>query len=195
MPKRIALFGGSFDPPGTHHRLVAIKMAQAFEEVVVIPCGFRTDGKRAVNRTPVGFRASMVQETFGGIARVRCDFSDLYRTNQSFEKTWELIQRYQSAGEVWVVVGADLVKKDAEGHSQIHGWSKGEALWQSARFAVIGRPGVSLEPQDLPPHRQLFSGVPGSSTDIRTRIKAGQPIVGLVVLSVDHLIHLHGLYR
>ena len=195
MPKRIALYGGSFDPPGIHHRLIAIKIAQMFDEVVVIPCGFRTDGKRTVNRTPVKFREWMVQKTFEGLDHVRCDFSDLYRANQAFEKTWELVERYNPAGEVWVVVGADLVKKDANGRSQIHDWSKGEELWQNARFAVVGRSGIHLTSKDLPPNRRLVAAMSGSSTDIRDRVKANQSIEGLVVPAVEHFIRLHGIYR
>ena len=36
MTRTIAVFGGSFNPPGVHHRQIATLLAQSFDEVVVV---------------------------------------------------------------------------------------------------------------------------------------------------------------
>ena len=43
VSQRIAVFGGSFNPPGKHHRLIAELLAKDFDKVLVVPCGPRPD--------------------------------------------------------------------------------------------------------------------------------------------------------
>ena len=68
VPQRIAIFGGSFNPPGLHHRRLAETLARKFDEVRVIPCGPRPD-KEATNAVPAIFRAALCDITFGGMRR------------------------------------------------------------------------------------------------------------------------------
>ena len=58
MARRIALFGGSFNPPGTHHREIAEMLARHFDEVRIVPCGPRPD-KPLVGEMPSIFRAAL----------------------------------------------------------------------------------------------------------------------------------------
>jgi nicotinic acid mononucleotide adenylyltransferase len=41
--KRIVIFGGSFNPPGLHHRKLAMALAERFDQVIILPCGSRPD--------------------------------------------------------------------------------------------------------------------------------------------------------
>ncbi|MCE9519467.1 MAG: hypothetical protein K8R87_07945 [Verrucomicrobia bacterium] len=72
MPRRIALFGGSFNPPGLHHRRIAEILAARFDEVRVVPCGPRPD-KPGVSEVPGPFRAALCDLTFGDLDRVEKD--------------------------------------------------------------------------------------------------------------------------
>ncbi|HSJ03477.1 MAG: nicotinate (nicotinamide) nucleotide adenylyltransferase, partial [Verrucomicrobium sp.] len=72
MPRRIALFGGSFNPPGLHHRRIALLLAESFDEVRVIPCGPRPD-KPEVGSVPSVFRAALCDLTFGDMPGVAVD--------------------------------------------------------------------------------------------------------------------------
>ncbi|MFZ4768410.1 MAG: nicotinate-nicotinamide nucleotide adenylyltransferase, partial [Roseimicrobium sp.] len=76
MPRRIALFGGSFNPPGVHHQHIAELLARRFDEVRVVPCGPRPD-KPEVNTVPAVFRAALCDLAFGGLERVVVDLFDL----------------------------------------------------------------------------------------------------------------------
>ncbi len=194
MPKRLAIFGGSFNPPGTHHLDMARALLEVFDEVVIVPCGPRPD-KLTVGVVSAEHRGAMTEMTFGGLARVRLDMSDL--THDTFTRTHALQARYEPEGEVWHVVGADLVAGGRDGRSFIQRtWVRGEALWHDLHFAVFLREGYPLDPADLPPrHLIVKSGSSGSSTEIRERIREGLPLDGLVVPTVTAYIGQHGLYR
>lgn len=194
MPARIAIFGGSFNPPGVHHRLLAEKLARRFDEVRVIPCGPRPD-KEITNSIPPVFRAALADITFGGLRRVAVDLFDL--ENNTFTRNCDLQTRYEPRGEVWHVVGADLIAGGAKGRSPIQRtWKNGRKLWQGARFAVFTRPGCTLDPADLPPHHELITiDAPGSSTDVRTRLGRSEPVGTMVTPRAHACIERYGLYR
>lgn len=194
MPKRIAIFGGSFNPPGNHHAAIAARLAQVFDEVRVIPCGPRPD-KPITDGIPSVYRAALADIVFGGQDKVIVDLSDFEQ--ETFTRNHELQTRFESEGELWHVVGADLIVGGALGQSLIQRtWARGMELWQQANFAVLKRPGYTLHANDLPPHSQVIElFVEGSSTMIREHLGSGK--------SVGHLVHpraaaymaRYGLYR
>lgn len=194
MTRRIAIFGGSFSPPGEHHRAIAQRLAEHFDEIVVVPCGPRPDKPITNDVAPI-YRATMVDLAFRDLPRVRVELFDLEAA--TFTRTHALEDRFRSAGEVWHVVGADWLANAGTGLSLIQRkWEQGQRLWDKSRFAIIARQGVDLHSLDLPPHHKVFPiDQAGRSMDIRSRIFQRQPIEGLVSPSVASYIERHGLYR
>jgi nicotinate (nicotinamide) nucleotide adenylyltransferase len=194
MAARIALFGGSFNPPGLHHRLIAERLASSFDQVRVIPCGPRPD-KTSTDQIPAVFRAALADITFADLPRVSVDLFDLEQ--DSFTRNHQLQSRFESQGQIWHVVGADLVEHGATSASLIHRtWEKGPTLWNTAHFAVLTRPGHTLNPSDLPPNHELIEiDVPGSSTEIRDRVLQNLPIQSLTTPRALAYIERYGLYR
>lgn len=210
MPQRktIALFGGSFNPPGNHHGAIAGRLAEMFDEVRVIPCGPRPD-KPVTGSVPPVYRATLADIVFGGLRGVVVDLSDFEK--DSFTRNHELQARFEREGEVWHVVGADLVAGGARGESLIQRtWERGQELWETANFAVLRRPGYQtgeadpLLPSpasffatgDLPPHSQVIDFyVEGSSTVIRERLSRGQDVAGMLHPHALAYIRRYGLYR
>ena len=194
MSRRIALFGGSFNPPGLHHRQIAELLASRFDEVRVIPCGPRPD-KPNVSDVPSVFRAALCDLVFSSMERIVVDLFDLEQN--VFTRNHELEKRFSADGEVWHVVGADWLTGGAKGISAIHtGWEKGPELWQSSRFAVLTRPGHELDPRDLPPHSELLPiEIPGASTHIRDRALHGKSIAEFLTPRAANYIERYGLYR
>ncbi|WP_395747434.1 NAD(+)/NADH kinase [Prosthecobacter sp.] len=195
MPKRIAIFGGSFNPPGKHHAAIAVRLAQEFDEVRVIPCGPRPDKPEADNSVPSVYRAALADLVFGGLAGVTVDLSDFEQ--ETFTRNHELQRRWEGDGELWHVVGADLVVGGAKGESLIQRvWAKGGELWEQANFAVLKRPGYVLEPGDVPPRgRVVEMVVEGSSTEIRERLSHGKCVRELVPPRAEAYLARYGLYR
>jgi nicotinate (nicotinamide) nucleotide adenylyltransferase len=196
--RRLAIFGGSFNPPGMHHLRIAKKLASIFDVVMVVPCGMRPD-KQATNFVLPALRGQMVSLTFLNQELIMVDPVDLDNPDR-FMKQHELDRHYKKnlpQAEIWHVVGADLVKGGSVGESEIQrNWAHGKQVWQNLNFAVITRPGFPIAKEDLPPHHQLIElEVDGSSTEIRERIQLGLPIHCLVAPGVNELIREQRLYR
>jgi NAD kinase/nicotinic acid mononucleotide adenylyltransferase len=194
MPARLALFGGSFNPPGNHHAHIARELARHFDEVRVIPCGPRPD-KPVTDSVPPVYRAALADMVFGGISGVKVDLSDFER--DTFSRNHELQTRFETSHEVWHVVGADLIAGGARGESAIQRtWDRGAELWQSANFAVMRRPGYDFDEKDLPPHSQIIDVlVDGASTTIRASLSRGERVDGLLHPRAQAYIRRYGLYR
>jgi NAD kinase len=196
MHPRVAIFGGSFNPPGTHHRAVAEALVQHFDRIIVIPCGPRPD-KPATNDVDPWHRATLTDITFRGIPKVEVDLFDLelasFTTNDIFES------RYRHLGELWHVVGSDLVLGGGKEQSAIHRyWQGAREMWQNLNFCVIRRDGYDLEPGDMPPKSQLMELPQGhyrASDEIREMIFRREPYASLVTRDVAAYIERYGLYR
>lgn len=194
MTRRVAIFGGSFNPPGRHHQAVAARLAEEVDEVIVVPCGPRPD-KPSTDSVPAVHRAALADLAFGHLPKVRVDLFDLEAA--TFTRTWALEERYREEGEIFHVVGADLVRGGAEGASDIQQrWARGEALWQEARFLVLPRPGSEITRADLPPRGRVVEiHVEGRSTEIRGALYRGETDVPGLAPEVASYVARHGLYR
>lgn len=194
MPRRIALFGGSFNPPGLHHRRIAALLSEKFDQVKVVPCGPRPD-KPEVGSVPSVFRAALCDLTFGDLEKVEIDLFDLEQ--DTFTRNAALEAKYSSEGEIWHVVGADWLTGGSLGQSLIHtGWERGPALWQQSRFAVLTRPGHILNPGDLPRNAEIFPiQLDDSSTEIRDLLLHGESVAHLLTSPALRYIERYGLYR
>jgi NAD+ kinase len=191
---RIAIFGGSFNPPGIHHRAIAELLAREFDEVRVIPCGPRPD-KPVTGSIPAIYRAALCDIAFGDIPKVVVDLFDLEQA--TFTRNYQLQQRFEPLGEVWHVVGGDLIAGGSEGASAIQRcWAHGQELWEKAHFAVLTRPGHEIDAADLPPKARLFPlEEMGSSSAIREALSCDDDVESLVTPRVLDYIERYGLYR
>lgn len=191
--KTIAVFGGSFSPPGIHHRRMAEELTRNFDEVVVVPHGPRLD-KISVNDVDPIYRATMTDLTFRGMERVAVDLHDLEQS--VFRRTHLLQEHFARRGEVWHVVGSDLIEGGRNGASFIHRvWEGGAELWNTLNFAVVTR-ARSWDPLDLPPRHKLITlNSEGSSAIIREKLFRRESVADLVTPEVGRYIERYGLYR
>ena len=194
MARRIGVFGGSFDPPGLHHRQIVSQLAREFDELLVVPCGPRPDKRHHGVVEPV-YRAALNDITFGGIAGVNVDLFDLEQA--TFTRTHELDARYKNSGEIWHVVGSDIISGGRNGQSFVHRcWQDGPELWKRLNFAVVSRPGSEVDASDLPPRARMIKlSVAGSTETIRDRLYRQQPINDLVTPEADQYLTRYELYR
>jgi nicotinate-nucleotide adenylyltransferase len=75
-------------------------------------------------------------------------------------------------------------------------WHEYQQLLKEFRVYVYPRPGYSLD--KLMDNMELLSGLPPievSSTQIRERVRRGEPIDSLVPVEVRNYIRAHGLYN
>ena len=124
MNRQIAIYGGSFNPPGVHHRSTALMLCRHFDEVVIVPCGPRPD-KPVTNSVEPIYRAAMVDLSFRGIPKARVDLFDL--ESSTFTRTYELDRRFKSEGTVWHVVADEFVRGGQGNESHIQReWTRGK---------------------------------------------------------------------
>jgi NAD kinase len=137
----------------------------------------------------------MADLTFRLLDRVRVDLFDLEQP--VFTPTYALEEHYRTAGQLWHVVGADLIAGGAGRKSIIQtSWQRGEAIWKELSFAVVTRPGYELNRADLPPRSQVIDvQEAGAAVEIRSQVYHRQDVDKLLLPEVAHYIERHGLYR
>lgn len=194
MSNRIAVFGGSFNPPSLHHRELVTALAKQFDRVIIVPHGPRPD-KPATNDVEPIHRAVMNDLAFRGIPNVRLELFDLEAL--TFTRTDELERMFASEGEIWHVVGSDLIQNGSTGESFIHRvFDRGPELWDSLRFAVVRRSGFEIFHDDLPPNHEIVDvSVEGSTFAIREQAFRRQSLEGMVTPEVASYIDRYRLYR
>ncbi len=203
--KRIALFGGTFDPPHRAHVALArsAREALALDEVRWIPTGQPWQKARAI--TPAAHRMAMVELATAGEPRFRIDRIEVDRPGPSYtldtvkalvasEQTPEPTSKPTSKPTTeWVL----LIGQDQ--YAGLHTWLGWRELLVLVTLAVANRPGATATaaPEVLAaPHRMVpLPMLDISATDIRARVAAGQDIHTLVPAEVAGYIARHGLYR
>ncbi len=196
--RKIAIYGGSYNPPHKPHKEIVKMLADKFDIVFVVPCGTRQD-KRSTNMVPAGIRIEMVKAAFEGIENVKIDLYDL--ENGVYTPTYLLEERYKKLfpnDEIWHVVGEDIIAGGCWNESEIHQfWDHGNEIWNKLNFLVIVRPGYGAEKEDLPPKAVIMEIKPimGSGTLIRERLKNGKDINNLVDSKVVEIIKKYKLYQ
>lgn len=180
---RIAIFGGSFNPPHVAHQLAcAYVLATArprVDEVWMVPTFKHPFDKRLA---PFADRAAMCEraaEAFGGRVRVSRIEAELGGESYTLRTVKALAEQHREH-ELALVIGADLVAERVKWH----GWAELSTL---VPFIVVGRAGEAASVEIVLP--------PVSSTDVRARIARGEPIDSLVDAGVAEYIAAHGLYR
>ncbi len=196
-PRRIAVYGGSFNPPGRHHQEIARRLAARFDALFVVPCWLRED-KASVGAVAPEHRRRMAELAFGGIAGVELDLTDMEQ--RSFTPTFLVEERFAARfpkAEVWHVVGGDLVAGGRDDASEIQRtWQRGAEIWSRLRFAILTRGGSGMSVEDLPPRSELVdvSDLVGSGTEVRKRLAAGRPVGELLDPAVEEYVRVNGLY-
>lgn len=198
--KRITVYGGSFNPPGIHHRDIAARLTELFDRVIVIPCGPRQD-KTSAFPLPEHRKAMMLLafQKMPNKDRIELDFSDLQA--DTFTPTYDLNERYQMQfpnNELWHVIGGDLIEGGGEGNSEIQRtWKNGVEIWDSLNFVVITHPDYQIQPKDLPPKSEcveIATNMMGRSSLIRERLAERESLDGLVDPRVVQYIQENNLY-
>lgn len=190
---RVALFGGSFNPPHVGHLLAAayVRAVAQVDQVWLMPAFRHPFGKAlAPFEDRVALCEAMGRLVDGlAVTRVEAELPDDGRTLHTLERLRERFPEHQFR----LVVGADILHES-------HKWFAFERIVALAPLIVLGRTGY--QPPDALPQGPLASGtflwdVPMpqvSSTDVRGRLARGEDASHVVPGVVLEEIRRRGLY-
>lgn len=180
---RIALYGGSFDPPHVAHQMACLYVLSTYpiDQVWVIPCFQHAFGKKSVL---FEHRYVMCQQAMSWL-EPHVKISDIEATLQGPSYTLRTVKTLQAQHPEhtfsWVV-GEDAA-------ATLPSWHGYKELTSLIQFVILGREGMAG-------HRSLPLRLPQvSSTEIRDLLKQGVSPKGLVPSSVLSYIETHQLYQ
>lgn len=197
---KVGILGGTFDPIHEGHLTAAavVTRALSLDRVVLLPS--RTPPHRAMEpRASIYHRFAM---TALAAAERELIVSDLELRRDGPSYTATTLEALHGEGfqpsQLYFITGSDAF-------AEVETWFDYPRLLSLANFAVVSRPGAP-RPADL--LADFASSIPTttnvisveantpdvSSTEIRRRVGAGEPIDGLVPASVAGHIRRHSLY-
>jgi nicotinate-nucleotide adenylyltransferase len=192
--RRLAMFGGAFDPPHRAHLALAQAAVQQLQldRVQVFPTGDAWHKQRTLS--PAEHRLAMARLAFAPLPQAVIDDRELRRTGPTYSvDTLRELKAEHPGATLYLLMGED----QAAGFTRWHAWEEVARLavlavaqrGESAGLAALqALPGVRVEPLLLP-------RMPDSATEIRARLTAGQDITQLVDPAVASYIARHNLYR
>jgi len=181
---RIALFGGSFNPPHLGHELAGLYVLETadVDELWLMPTFQHPFDKELL---PFEDRLAMCRlaaAALGPRARVTDIERELGDESRTL-RTVRALQARHAEHQFALVIGADLVEETAT-------WYGGEELRATVPFIVVGRAGHSAGPG-----ASAAVEMPAvSSTEIRRALAVGKPVTGLVSRAVLDYIRARGLF-
>lgn len=212
MTRRLGVLGGTFDPVHYGHldAAAAARSALALDDVLFMPS--HDPPHRRVDPHATAFqRFALVALAINGIEGYKASDVELRREGSSY--TSDTLRALHAAGwaptQLFFILGVDAF-------SEIATWHEFPAVLDGAHFAVVARPGITLEAAlahtpDLRSRARAASEYPDgggrtgiflveastrdvSSTIVRGRLASRQPIDDLVPSAVARYIIAHHLY-
>jgi nicotinate-nucleotide adenylyltransferase len=185
---RVAVFGGSFNPPHTAHLMAAVLVlaCREVDRLLVVPA-FQHPFAKAL--APFEDRVRMCELAMAWLPGVEVSRVEAEIGGEG--KTLHLLEHLHAAHPDWrmrLVMGADLVAESSK-------WYRFEQIRALAPPLVLGRAGFEgATHADGPRPRAVLPAI--SSTEVRERIGAGawEEMGEMVPRAVLEYVRAHGLY-
>lgn len=174
---RIAVLGGTFDPPHVGHLIVAQEIYESLEVdlLLVIPAA---NPPHRDTTLPAEVRFGLVEAAFRGDPRMEVSPLELAREGPSYTAdTLEWIQEHQDPEEVFLVIGADQLASFGQ-------WHRPDDIVEMATLVAIPRGDREVPPPGESagyPYRRIeVTRIDVSGTLIRERLRTGRSVRYLV---------------
>ncbi len=191
---KLAIFGGSFDPPHLGHLAFARLALHALapDRLIWLPAGRQWQKPDQV-MAPAVHRVQMIQRLIADEPQFVLDERELHRRGPSF--TADTLREFaaQNPGaELMFLIGQDQ-------YTRLPSWFQVETVTQLATLVVVPRGGEAVTtPPGLPAHRLQVLALPDnplSSTAVRNAVARGADISPMVGAEVASYIASHRLYE
>jgi nicotinate-nucleotide adenylyltransferase len=189
---RIGICGGTFDPfhRGHLHPVLAARETLGWDRIIYVPAFVQPFKSEQATASPLDRFAMSVLATE--------EHEELYVSKRELERgeisytvdtLEELHADHPDAALDWIIGDDNL--------AELHKWRNLDRIFELANFVVLTR-GRKEAPDDLKDRPITFARnatVPVSSTEIRRRVRAGEPIDDMVDPRVANYIHHYRLYK
>jgi nicotinate-nucleotide adenylyltransferase len=199
---KTAIFGGSFNPPhnGHVHLIETVKEHTDYQRIFLIP--LHTPSHKEVSvHVDTSHRVEMVR-LLADFCCPACRLETLEIERGGVSYTWdtvrELYKKYDDiTGRLGIVIGDDLLEGLAD-------WYEIEQMKELVEFTVLCRDLSEQRNRDFERayrergiivHLIPEDTVEISSSRIRSSIRKGESVEGLLPLPILRYIDSHGLYR
>jgi len=184
---RVALFGGSFNPPHVAHQLVALYV---LETAPVDALWFVPAYEHAFGKPLAAFEDRLAMcELAAAALGPRAQVSDVERAIGGRSLTLQTVRRLRElhpSHAFSLVIGSDVLR-------DVPNWYGGDELARAVPFIVVGRPADESAQDGAASPAVTMPDV--SSTAVRAALAAGKPADGLVSRAVLDYIRRKGLYQ
>jgi nicotinate-nucleotide adenylyltransferase len=184
--KKIAIYGGTFDPVHHAHLILAREAIETvgLEKVILVPAAI-SPLKKAAPVASGEVRLAMLQAAIKGEPEFEVDECELRRSPPSYTiDTVEEIRRRERDAMIYCLIGEDNIE-------QLPLWHRFAELEKMVRFVVLDRSGK----QPRHSYKVISRRIDISATEIRRRVAQSESIRYLVPESVDEIIQREKLYR
>jgi len=179
---RVAIFGGSFNPPHLGHQALCLMLLETcpVDEVWLVPTFRHYFGKALAGFEDRVALCEQLIAPLGKRARISRVESELPNPQGRMLDTLQALSSAHPAHAFRLVIGADILLET----DRWHAWNEIVKLAPPIVFQRHGYDGGDLPaPPDV------------SSTQIRERLARGESAVPLIPRSVQEVIGARGLYR
>ncbi len=198
--KKIAMFGGSFNPVHLGHKGLVERMLGKFEldKVYVIPT-FSTPLKDNTPMLPPLHRLNMCRLAFEDMANVEVSDIEILREGKSYtSETLQCLSNLHSHSDLYLIIGADSFV-------QLPLWHEAERIFALATILTVSRDEIDATVLNTAKneYEQKYNGkifivkdpiAPVSSTIIRNAIKNKTEYKHLLPKRVSDYIEANSLY-
>jgi nicotinate-nucleotide adenylyltransferase len=184
--KKIAIYGGTFDPVHHAHLILARQAIETLglDKVILVPAA-TSPLKKAAPVASGEVRLGMLQAAIEGEPEFEVDECELLRPPPSYTiDTVEDIRRRECDAAIYCLIGEDNIE-------QLSQWHRFAELEKMVRFVVLDRSGK--QPSHF--YQLIHRRIDISATEIRRRVAQNESIRYLVPNSVEEIIQREKLYR
>ena len=192
VPRRIGLFGGTFDPPHVGHLVTAVNVRHALRLdrlLLVVANDPWQKGDQQVS--PAADRLAMVEAAVRGVPGLEASRLEIDRGGVSYTAdTLADLKTSDPSADLFLVLGSDAA-------ALLPTWERVGEVRRLASLVVVTRPGAeACRPPEGWEHRVVeVPRLEVSSTDLRARAADGRPLDYLVPDAVVRVVRERRLYQ
>jgi nicotinate-nucleotide adenylyltransferase len=186
--EKIGILGGTFDPVHVGHLMdaSAARHQLGLDRVLLVPAGDPWQ-KRGSVVAPAEVRFEMLEAALDGAAGLEASRLEVDRDGPTY--TVDTVEQLSVPGrELVLVMGSDVA-------ATLDSWHRVDDLRKLVTLAIVDRDGTSVpDPEGWRVVRVEVPRMQLSSTDLRRRVAAGEPIEFLVPMPAVRVLNSYGLY-